>query len=828
MDRVPRPGANHPAAVIPLLAWLALATQAWGQDQRPRFQAGVDITSVDVSVVDSDGRPVQGLARADFNVRIGGATRRVVTADWVPLTATAGRSGGVAVIPETFTSNLDATPGRIILIAIDQQNIRFGGAIPVRDALAAFVDRLQPSDRIGLMILGRGGRSVPFTGDRQAVKAALARVAGQKIVVSAFRHQIAMWEALAIHQDDNEVYRAVVMRECGGDPAASTGGRGSNAADVCPSEVSAQARSMAVSAIDDGERMLNALRAYFEGMRRVEAPKSLVLVTEGFILDPQRPSFIELERLAAAARTSVYALRLDQRGIDGSLSRAPAPGSAGMDRMAVRQGLDFLASATRGQVFNVVTTPDSALRSIELDLSGYYLLGVESDPADRVDEGRDVSVAVSRPGVTVRPRRRLLLDDLCSHGEGPRGARAGVAARLVGRADSDRRVRLRWTGARKSAARRSRGNRRGIFVTAIDGRRLPAARRGRQGRGQPRRRARTHAAHRRGSVGAPVRGDDRRRSRRVRVAHHCHRRQPRRQRGAEGLGAPPWFGQPEDERPRRWRACVHDGTASTHRHFDGGVRQPARIRRSLRRIGGQHDGEVRSGASARQPGVAGGRCTVRPAGGDRAIFSRVASVRRLPPGRYVLRAIATGKACQENRSGSQACTLATDFVIPASPAPPEEIFLPVADERLSALFAPTSETAAGGDERGGMEQRVNALVANRQLGAARELLEQWAATWPDDVRVAKPLALLYAASGRAVESVRLLQRHIAAYPDDVDALGLGVEWMYGLHAGGVSTSSIADDLGLARRYTASYTERNGPERPLVQLWLDFMLSSPSR
>ncbi len=38
--------------------------------------------------------------------------------------------------------------------------------------------------------------------------------------------------------------------------------------------------------------------------------------------------------------------------------------------MALRQGLDFLANATRGQVLNVVTTPDSALRRIELDLSG--------------------------------------------------------------------------------------------------------------------------------------------------------------------------------------------------------------------------------------------------------------------------------------------------------------------------------------------------------------------------------------------------------------------------------------------------------------------------
>ncbi len=143
---------------------------------------------------------------------------------------------------------------------------------------------------------------------------------------------------------------------------------------------------MAVSAIDDGERMLNALRASFEGMRRVEAPKSLVLVTEGFILDPQRPSFIELERLAAAARTSVYALRLDQRGIDGSLSSAPAPGSAGMDRMA------FGRASTSWRTRRAARCSTSSRRRIrrcgriELDLSGYYLLGVESDPADRVDE----------------------------------------------------------------------------------------------------------------------------------------------------------------------------------------------------------------------------------------------------------------------------------------------------------------------------------------------------------------------------------------------------------------------------------------------------------
>ena len=79
---------------------------------------------------------------------------------------------------------------------------------------------------------------------------------------------------------------------------------------------------------------------------------------------------------------------------------------------------------------------------------------------------------------------------------------------------------------------------------------------------------------------------------------------------------------------------------------------------------------------------------------------------------------------------------------------------------------------------------------------------------------------MHATFGRALEALRLLERHIAADPDDVDALGLAVEWLYALHAGGTSPSSPATDLDLARRYAASYRDKNGPEGPLVQLWLD--------
>ena len=51
--------------------------------QPPRFQASVEVTAIDVTVVDDRGKPVSGLTPADFSVRIDGSPRRVVSAEWV-------------------------------------------------------------------------------------------------------------------------------------------------------------------------------------------------------------------------------------------------------------------------------------------------------------------------------------------------------------------------------------------------------------------------------------------------------------------------------------------------------------------------------------------------------------------------------------------------------------------------------------------------------------------------------------------------------------------------------------------------------------------------
>src|SRR5215210_663967 len=84
---------------------------------KPSFQSSVEVTSLDVSVVDSNGKPVAGLTPADFNVRVDGNARRVVTAEWIALSPAATEVPAV-VPPDGYSTNESATGGRLIVIAV--------------------------------------------------------------------------------------------------------------------------------------------------------------------------------------------------------------------------------------------------------------------------------------------------------------------------------------------------------------------------------------------------------------------------------------------------------------------------------------------------------------------------------------------------------------------------------------------------------------------------------------------------------------------------------------------------------------------------------------
>jgi Tfp pilus assembly protein PilF len=115
-----------------------------------------------------------------------------------------------------------------------------------------------------------------------------------------------------------------------------------------------------------------------------------------------------------------------------------------------------------------------------------------------------------------------------------------------------------------------------------------------------------------------------------------------------------------------------------------------------------------------------------------------------------------------------------------------------------------------------------ALLRAREFGRAQSILEEAAGRWPADTRFARPLAMLYATTGKGYDAMQMLQRHLAATTGDVDALYLGVQWIYQMHVNGAVLRDRAADLALARAYADQYLRVNGPKEVLVKEWIDYL------
>jgi VWFA-related protein len=381
--------------------WTSVSTRAQTPSlQPPRFTASVDVTSLDVAVVDDRGKPIADLTPDDFNVRIDGNRRKVTTAEWVSLIAK-NDAPPAPPPPDGYSTNESAIGGRLIVLAVDEPNIRFGGTLAIEKAANAFVDRLSPNDRVAVAGFGPGAPATVFTSDRARIKQAIARMTGrhQAMRTADLTHNIALVEAQAIEHGDRSTLDSVQNRECqqiGG----STG-----ALEACRMQVEMEARTVAQDANHDAQTTIDDLRDLFIGLGRIDAPKTMILISEGFVVSDQA-IVMNLAALAGEARTSLYALKLDNQLFEIADSRAPVNPFA--DRQARSEGLEMLAGGARGTLFNVTGTAQALFERIELELSGYYLLGVESDPRDRDGKAHTIRVDVPRKGALVRSRRQVL------------------------------------------------------------------------------------------------------------------------------------------------------------------------------------------------------------------------------------------------------------------------------------------------------------------------------------------------------------------------------------------------------------------------------------
>ena len=374
------------------------------QPQTPAFRSGVEALPIDVTVLNGRGEPIRDLIASDFTVRLDGRPRRVLSAQWIA-SADERKLPGAAPLPDGYASNEQSAGGRLIVLVIDQPNIPFGDMRPMRFALEAFIDRLSISDRVAIVGFGPGAKSTSFLSDREQLKQALARLPGQQRGSAiGGSHDLGVAAALAIDRNDEQALRDAAARDCQGTPRAIA---------LCRQEIQSEAAQVAQDVRQEADTTIRSLHDVLTNLKAVDAPKTLMLVSQGFFADLQRDDgnrLTDLGALAAAARTSIYAFRLEENQNDVTRSRAPAsPAFALDDRRERRAGLEMLTGSARGALFDLVGTGTSVFERVSAELSGYYLLGVEPDARDQDGKPHPIRVDVGRAGATIRAHRTMFL-----------------------------------------------------------------------------------------------------------------------------------------------------------------------------------------------------------------------------------------------------------------------------------------------------------------------------------------------------------------------------------------------------------------------------------
>jgi VWFA-related protein len=373
------------------------SSQSPPQQAPPTFRTGVDLVAVDVSVVDSTGRPVRELEARDFQLKVDGRARRIASVQYVSQEIAPGTPLSEAPTVTPFSSNDGMGGGRLVMVIVDQGNIGAGSGRIVLATISRFLSRLGPGDRAALAILP-GGMVVNFTRHLALVRDGVGKVMGTNVPIGQGR-RMGLSEALAIERRDPGALQDVVDRECGGSTR--------NPEDVvaCTADVIAEASSLVVTAKSQSAVSLTALRSLVRRLAAIEGPKTLILVSEGLVIDRQMDLLSWVSDETAQARASVYALRIIPPLFDVNDERQNY--SAALDQDLAALGLEMLVGRARGAFYSVIGRGQSVFDRLSLEMTGYYLLGFEPESTDRNGKSHNIGVTVSRPGVSVRARRQF-------------------------------------------------------------------------------------------------------------------------------------------------------------------------------------------------------------------------------------------------------------------------------------------------------------------------------------------------------------------------------------------------------------------------------------
>jgi VWFA-related protein len=411
---------------IPSLGLVLVVAAAAAPAQTPEGRApfvvpvGVELVQVDAVVTDRQGRYVTDLRPEDFEIVEDGRSRAISNFRFVDTGAapTAGTpTAPAADAPPTPPAPPSHADARTLAIVLDDMSLTFEANLYARKALDRLIDeQLAPGELVAIVRTSGGmGNLQQFTSDKRLLKAALAGVpfnlAGRGAVTTAVT-------------DGGQ-------GSVTGGGSASQGGGGAGGPPSDPGGAAVAAMQAGLNALEERlERQrqvslalgtLSSLEAVVQALARLPGRKSLLFVSEGFVLADQRGDLRINARLAdvtdAANRAAVVIYSLDAGGLRtygataSQLFRTPeeveafVPNARANGR-ELQAGIVRLAEDTGGLALVNSNDLDGSVVRVFADLRGYYLLGFEPAEGTASKRGQHrVALKVRRPGLRVRSRR---------------------------------------------------------------------------------------------------------------------------------------------------------------------------------------------------------------------------------------------------------------------------------------------------------------------------------------------------------------------------------------------------------------------------------------
>jgi VWFA-related protein len=409
-------------------------TQAPAPSQQPSaggtIRIGVGLVQTDVTVFDRQGRFVDDLKPDQFELTVDakpqpidffelvseGSPRVEMTPTKAPLSVPAARRAPVGI----------ADSGRTLLFFLDDWHLSADSIARSRAAILNVIDKdMGPNDRGAVFTASRQAGFLQQLSDNKSVLClALARLTFMNGAVRDLdRPAMNEAQAAAIEQGDPDILGAFVDATVTADGITNDSQGRSEATEI----VRGRASALAHVSAEITARSLASLSNIVQSCAALPGRKLLFLLSDGFVLQPQKADITYALRLVteAAARAAIVIYTLDARGLVVGLPSASdpqdprsfaTPGGAEpagslergySDVLATQDGLNALASDTGGRFLKNTNALDAAIvQSIE-DASRYYLLGWHVDP-DKLQLGKYSSIRITikdRPDLKVHMRQ---------------------------------------------------------------------------------------------------------------------------------------------------------------------------------------------------------------------------------------------------------------------------------------------------------------------------------------------------------------------------------------------------------------------------------------